>query len=436
MAIFLFLEIAFNDYAGHVNLVLWYIMVNLYGQNRKMKTLTGCLLLVLLWGLMFSSSFSQQNQSTQKPPSELEALKKRLSELEGKLQTVENIEKMELAAKLADANAKLRNAETDKYKRVLKDANNEWLRTWSLWFVGIIGFLVLIVGGAFWFWLRSRTDELIAGSVEKSLNGFKEGVAQVDILKNQLEEAVGQVNILRNQIRILEKEHAASVIAGSVHLYDSQGESYSETIKALSDNALLDLFNDKTSNLDYKYKAAEILATRNSPRLVSPLLEYLNSIVDSNDDWDDGFIPEHRLRWLVRLLEQIQTQETYDGLKKFFNRLLTENPKYEFVFLTFTVFTLADISVKLQIEELVPVLKNTIPELDPQQLDSEGLIRLAVYFNRFNDPEGIMEMLRANLPLGLPDVEQKCLELLVDYYPEFVEERMRETSGTQNEEPS
>ena len=36
---------------------------------------------------------------------EVEALKKRISELEGKLQTVENVEKMELAAKLAEAHA-------------------------------------------------------------------------------------------------------------------------------------------------------------------------------------------------------------------------------------------------------------------------------------------------------------------------------------------
>ena len=119
-----------------------------------MKKIIVCLLLMVLFVTVILLSFAQQNQNSQKQDPEVHALKIQL-------QTVEN-EKIELTTKLldaqtklADANTELLNAEIGKYKRELKDANDEWLRTWSLWFAGIISLLVLIVGGSFWFWLRS-----------------------------------------------------------------------------------------------------------------------------------------------------------------------------------------------------------------------------------------------------------------------------------------
>ena len=146
-------------------------------------------------------SFAQQNQSTQKPNPEIEMLKKRILTLENKLQTVENVEKIELAAKLAEAQAKLRNAEFGKFKNELTESNNEWLKSWSLWFLTIIGIFAAILIGisyVFWFWLRSRADQLITDRVEKNLNGFK--------------EAVAQVNTLKNELRTLRKEQAASML--------------------------------------------------------------------------------------------------------------------------------------------------------------------------------------------------------------------------------
>ena len=47
-------------------------------------------------------------------------------------------------------------------------------KLWSSWFLLILGTLVLIFGGALWFWVKS----LIADTVEKNLNGFKEAVEQ------------------------------------------------------------------------------------------------------------------------------------------------------------------------------------------------------------------------------------------------------------------
>ena len=54
------------------------------------------LFLIALLGIIVSASIAQQNQNVPKTGSEVEALQKRVSELEGKLQTVEIVEKMEL----------------------------------------------------------------------------------------------------------------------------------------------------------------------------------------------------------------------------------------------------------------------------------------------------------------------------------------------------
>ena len=59
----------------------------------------------------------------------------------------ENVEKIDLQAKLAEANAKLADTEFGKFKRELKDSNDEWLRGWSSWFLGVIGVFVAIFIG-------------------------------------------------------------------------------------------------------------------------------------------------------------------------------------------------------------------------------------------------------------------------------------------------
>ena len=101
------------------------------------------LLLVALLGIISPLLPAQQNQSAQKLEQKIEALEKQLLEMQKQLQAVENVEKMALQAKLAEANTKLANAEFGKFKRELKDSNDEWLKRWSSWFVGVIGFFVL-----------------------------------------------------------------------------------------------------------------------------------------------------------------------------------------------------------------------------------------------------------------------------------------------------
>ncbi|MDE0010584.1 MAG: hypothetical protein OXU36_05550 [Candidatus Poribacteria bacterium] len=360
-------------------------------------------------------SFAQQNQSAQKPNSEIETLKIQL-------QTVEN-EKIELTAKLldaqaklADANAKLINAEFGKFERALRDSNNKWLWGWTTFFVGIFA----VIGIALWFFVKS----LIADRVEKSLNGFK--------------EAVDRVNVLQDQIRILEREHAASVLEGSVHLPDTEGRLYSETVKALPDGGLLDLIVDKTRGLDFRYKAAEVLFVRKNPKLVSPVLELLNSVVDSEVNWDDSEDLEWRSRRLINFLGQLHTQETYEGLTKFLNRLLVEGSEYKDLFLTWTVFSLAYVSIELDGRSSVPIIRRTIPDLKVFSHEDQALENLAEYFDKFDESDGIKDILTNGLTDRMPEVETRCLELLQKHDPDFVEKwkAQKKSANTQNEEPS
>ena len=98
-----------------------------------MRKFIACLLLVALLGIISLLLPAQQNQNAQKSDPEIEVLEKRVSELEKQLRTVENVEKIDLQAKLAEANAKLVNADFGKFERGLKDSNDKWLREWSNW---------------------------------------------------------------------------------------------------------------------------------------------------------------------------------------------------------------------------------------------------------------------------------------------------------------
>ena len=405
-----------------------------FRKDRRMKKFITYLLLVLSLAIMTIPSLAEQNHNTLQQ--EVEALQNRVSELEGKLQTVENVEKMELAAKLAEAeaklaeaNAKLLNADIDKYKRGLKDENDEWLRTWSSWFLGIFWGIVTIVvtilctiGAVLWSRFKSKTDQLIAGEVGKSLNEF--------------EEAVGQVKIQQGQIKILEKEHAVSVLNAHMGGRFNDENPYPEQINILPESALLDIFNDETYYLGFRCWAAEVLASKESTLLVSPLLEFLNSAVDS-DEYNETYVSTKRdLRRLASFLCVIHTQETYEGLNKFLNRLLTENPRHKDLFLTWTVFSLAYVGNELDKKDSVSMIRKTISDLNVLPQDEDALNNLVEYFNKFQEPEGIKEILTNGLTDGMPDLEKQCLELLQEHDPDFVNEwkAQKEDTNTESEE--
>ena len=403
-----------------------------------MKRNTTCLLLAALSIIILPLLFAQQDQNLQRPDPEIAVLKKRISELENKLQTVENVEQIELMVKLAEANTKLANADIDKYKRELKDANDKWLREWSTWFLTIIGiFIAILIGvsAVFWFWLRSRADQLIADSVEKSLDGFKKALTQVDTLNNELIEAVGQVNILQGQIRILEREHAASILERFMH-YPPEG--YIEQIKELKEQAILDVFSDETRHLGYRMKAAEVLANRESTKLVSAVLKCLNSYIDSDFDWDQDYRTQHLLCYLIDFIEQVNTTETFETLKRFLEQLLSDKPEVKRFIITSITISLVNANSELNKKDSVSLIRNAIPILN-SQLDDESTLRdLVEYFNEFQEYEATKEILTNGLTDRMPEVETQCLALLQKHDPDFVKEwQARKTAAnTENEESS
>ena len=127
-----------------------------------MKKYIVSIILVILLGMVPPLLFAQQNQTVPKTDTEVEKLKMRVTDLEGKLQIVENVEKMELAAKLAEAEARLINTEFDKLKLELKDSNQQWLTTWILIILAILS----VVGYALWSRLTKKMDDLIEDRIE------------------------------------------------------------------------------------------------------------------------------------------------------------------------------------------------------------------------------------------------------------------------------
>ena len=418
-----------------------------------MRKFIACLLLGTLLGVIPSLLPAQQNENPQKSDTEFEVLEKRVSELEKQLQTVENAEKMDLQAKLAEAKTKLADAEFGKFERKLRDSNDEWLRAWSTWFLVIIGTFVIIIGGAFWFLVKS----LIANTVEKNLNGFKAAMAQLDILKNQqkvlekeadtveksFKETVDQLDILKDQQRLLEKERAAAMLEDFIDdIFLRHGHLHPERIKGLRNEALLDVFGDEGKTLAIRYRAAEVLSARKSPQLVSPMLKFLNTVVDSDSDLRLGIAfgggP------FVNLLGEIHTRENYEGLTKFLTRLLTENPRHKDRFLTWTVLSLTEVSVKLDVRDSASILRRSISHLQARPSDGSGsgskghmesyLGSLVRYFDILEDPDTLKKILSDPIiKREFSSVENQCLRLLQKYDLEFVNEwRARERTDNSN----
>ena len=380
-----------------------------------MKSTTFYLLLAALLGITAFLSFAQQNQNTQKPNSEIEALKKRISVLESKLQTVENVEKMELSAKLTEANAKLINTDIDKLKGELRESNNDWLRAWNNWFVGIVSVIAVIIGAALWLVLKT----LIGNGIEKRLNGFK--------------EAVDQVNILKNQLKVLQKEHAVSVLGHFRYYHPDHEPDYREQTALLPTEAILQVLSDKTRDLQLRHKAAEVLVDRKSSGLVSPILELLNSFIDDSD------IPYGMEAWVrnfVNFVGQMHTEEAYQGLKKFLNRLLNDDTGLNSMLLTQTAVSLAQASGELNKRDSLPILRKTVPDLDVESHEDQALRNLIEHFDRFNEPDGIKDILKNGIADRMPEVETRCLELLEKHNPDFVRDwkAQKETTNIQNEE--
>lgn len=395
-----------------------------------MRTYIVYLLLITLLGLTVSASLAQQNQNVPKTDPEVEKLNKRISELEGKLQTVESVEKMELAAKLAEAQAKLNEVEFSKLKLELKESNQKWLIGWFFLFLTFIA----AVGTPLWFLLKSgknkiienlksNADQLIVDEVEKSLNGFKGAVEEVEILTQEL--------------RLLQKHYVLSVIEDIIRF--SGDQTYNrEKLRAAPEQTLRDVFCDKELLLSVRYIAAEILSSRQSTEFVSSAVEFLNAIVDSDLKtslyYNPSSIFKQHLQEIVCFVGNIFTQGSYEGLKNFLTRLLEKNPKNKNLFLPWTVYSLAHLGIELDSIDSVDIPIEIISDLKEMDiiLGEVELKTLAEYFDKFDEPEGIKDILK-HLGSTNSDVKEKCLELLEKNHPEFVREKREEKASTNTE---
>ena len=372
------------------------------------------LILGVLFGIFVFFLFMQKEHNTKELVSQIDSVKERLTVLEIPPQTGEDAEKIKLATQLADANTKLINAGFGKFERELRDSNYEWMWKWTGFFVGIIA----VIGVALWFVVKS----MIADRVEERLNGFK--------------EAVDKVSILEGQIKILEKEHAISLLEDVNIPRLIELERYPRQTKALREEVLLEVFSDKTCDLGIRWTAVNVLGARKSPRLVSPVLNYLNSVVDSDIDWGISRATDRYPYLFLSRLSDIHNEETYQGLKNFLNRMIKENPKNKNIFLPWTVFSLAHLGIELDIKDSIDMLREVIPDLKEIEQDEIELITLAKYFDKFKEHEGIKEILTNDLTEGMPDVETRCLELLPKRYSNFVKDwkEKKETTNTESEE--
>ena len=382
-----------------------------------MKAFIASLLFFALLGIRVPVSFAQPDQNYQKLAQEMEDLKKQFSALQSQLQTVENTDKMKLLtelddakAKLADANAKLINAEFGKFERELRNSNDDWLQTWTIVFLSVIGVFAAILFGisrAYWYWLSSKTEELIGNGVEKRLNEFT--------------ESIDKVNILENKIRVLDKEHAAEVLERFMHYRLSDEDSHPEQIKELKEEALLDVFCDETRHPDITNRAAEVLTHRQSTQLVSPAFELLNSTLDSHQDKELELYTASHLRYLVDLLGYIRTEETYEGLKEYLNRLLLrENTEFKALLLAATSSSFAWVSHELKKEDWISLLKTSFSHLG-------------------NEPETIKDILSyIDEEHSVDDLDNYFLELLEKHDPQFVNDwrERRAAANTETEETS
>lgn len=234
----------------------------------------------------------------------------------------------------------------------------------------------------------------------------------------------------------MKKELAVSVLDNFTQHLPVELEMHNEAIKALSDEMLLEIFRDKTSNLEIKWKAVDVLVARNSTQLISPVITSLNNIADSDIE-KITFGARFRLPsefW--GKLNGINNKETYQELKNFLNLLITDNPKNKDIFLTWTVILLVQVSSEVDRSDSVSMIIETIPDLDNYSFEENDLKSLVEYFDKFNEPEGIKEILTNGLTDGMPEVETGCLELLQKHDPNFVSDwkAQRETANTQNEE--
>ena len=387
--------------------------------NKIMKMSIVFLLLIVVLSGIFFYLLMRQNHNLQKLESEYESLQQRLASLEIQPQTGQDDEKMKLATQLANANTKLINAGFGKFERELRDSNYKWLWGWTTFFVAIVAIVVTVTGVAFWVVVKS----MIANRVEENLKGFQ--------------ESVEQVKIQQERIRIIERDYAAQMLEAPDEISEGGEYIYSDTVMSLSKQTVLDVIYHKTYPIHVRIRAAEIFKKRNPVQSLPVLLEMVNSFLDTDIYKDEDIDTIWHLRDLVPLFKDIHNDKTYRGLSKLLGRVvkLKEDTDLKKAYLNWILFSLAYVGDALNTESAISRMREVLPNLLISNEDSHNLENLVNYFDKFDEHEGIKDILTNGLTDGMPDVEKQCLELLQEHDPDFVRDwkDKKETTNPESE---
>ena len=134
----------------------------------------------------------------------------------------------------------------------------------------------------------------------------------------------------------------------------------------------------------------------------------------------------------------MSNDKTYRGLSKLLGRVvkLKEDTDLKKAYLNWILFSLAYVGDALNTESAISRMREALPNLLISNEDSHNLENLVNYFDKFDEHEGIKEILTNDLTEGMPEVEEKCLELLEKYDANFVKEwkDKKETTNIESEE--
>ena len=240
--------------------------------------------------------------------------------------------------------------------------------------------------------------------------------------------------MMKNERKDREKEQADSELEKVVST-NSERPSYFQSGAIFRIEDVFRIFGGGTHQTAIGDEDAEDSAGRKSERLVSPALEFLNSVVDLTLDSEKNLYTTSYLLLIVNFIGRTHTDEAYQGLTTFLNRLLTGNPGLKHLLLMETVLALAEVSVALDMTDSVPILTSAVPHL---QNPDDNLSILVEHFDRLNSAEGIKEILAHPATSKMPEVEDRCLALLQKHDPEFVEEwqARKAIASPQNKESS
>ena len=162
----------------------------------------------------------------------------------------------------------------------------------------------------------------------------------------------------------------------------------------------------------------------------------VNSFLDTDIYKDEDTV--WHLRDLVPLFKDIHNDKTYRGLSKLLGRVvkLKEDTDLKKAYLNWILFSLAYVGDALNTESAISRMREALPNLLIKNEDSHNLENLVNYFDKFDEHEGIKDILTNGLTEGMPDVETRCLELLPEQYSDFVKDwkDKKEDTNTESKE--